>query len=346
MNRAILFLQLGGPETLDDVRGFLYRLFSDPDVITVRSNLLRKAIAASIALGRQKASRALYASIGGGSPIRRLTEEQARGVEAVLRAAGRDAVVRAAMTCSAPLVEDVVAELAAAGVDRFLALPLYPQYCSATTGSVFDAVSAELQRWRWVPALRFVDHYHDDPRYVAALAQSVREHWRKQSPGERLLFSFHGIPKRSVLAGDPYYCQCLKTARLTAETLALPAEQWAVSFQSRLGRAEWLKPYTAELLPQWARDGIRRVDVLCPGFSADCVETLEEIAIRNREYFEGAGGTSLSYIPALNARADHISFLADFALEQLQSWPEVDMPSDPEVIAERGRRARELGASH
>jgi len=348
---AVLLVNLGTPDapTTGAVRRYLAEFLWDPRVVEIPRPIWWLILNGVILPLRPGRTAATYKKIWTeeGSPLLVNAQRQRDALEQTLaqRIEG-DLTIALAMRYGNPSIRDTLGALRAARVSRLLVLPLYPQYCSATTGSVFDAVSAELQRWRWVPALRFVDHYHDDPRYVAALAQSVREHWRKQSPGERLLFSFHGIPKRSVLAGDPYYCQCLKTARLTAETLALPAEQWAVSFQSRLGRAEWLKPYTAELLPQWARDGIRRVDVLCPGFSADCVETLEEIAIRNREYFEGAGGTSLSYIPALNARADHISFLADFALEQLQSWPEVDMPSDPEVIAERGRRARELGASH
>ena len=173
----------------------------------------------------------------------------------------------------------------------------------------------------------------------------MRDHWRRHAPAERLLFSFHGIPARNVAAGDPYARQCENTARLVASALALPQERWAVSFQSRLGRAEWLRPYTAELLPAWAREGVREVDVISPGFSADCVETLEEIAIRYREDFERAGGASLRYIPALNARRDHIEFLADLAAEQLRGWPESGSTIDPPAPEGSLRGTREIGAA-
>jgi ferrochelatase len=154
------------------------------------------------------------------------------------------------------------------------------------------------------------------------------------------------VPKRSVLAGDPYYCQCLKTARLVAESLELSSDRWAVSFQSRLGRAEWLQPYTVEQLREWARAGVRRVDVICPGFAADCLETLEEIALRYREEFEKAGGAALRYVPALNARADHVAFLAGLIARNLQGWPEPHKSQSGASAAESARRAREMGAVH
>jgi ferrochelatase len=218
-------------------------------------------------------------------------------------------------------------------------LPLYPQYSAATTGTAFDAVSEVLKSWRWVPELRFINHYHDREGYLAAVANSIREHWAQHGPGERLLFSFHGMPKRTLRLGDPYFCQCQKTARLIAERLSLREERWQISFQSRFGRAEWLQPYTDKTLRQWAREGIRRVDVVCPGFAADCLETLEEIAMLNKEGFLGAGGERLQYIPALNDRADHIAVLADMVDGCAQDWYEAS-PED----AERLRRARALGA--
>ena len=234
LKRAILFLQLGGPETLDDVRGFLYRLFSDPDVITVRSNLLRKAIAASIAVGRQKASRALYASIGGGSPIRRLTEEQARGVEAVLRGAGRDAVVRAAMTCSAPLVEDVVAELAAAGVDRFLALPLYPQYSLTTTKGSLERSRAAVARSAPRAQLFETGSFPTHPLFVEAHAEGIREELARfpdpRPEAVHLLFSAHSIPKKLVdRKGDPYQREIEASVAAIRDRLG-----WTGSLHSRV----------------------------------------------------------------------------------------------------------------
>jgi len=183
-----------------------------------------------------------------------------------------------------PSIPAALAELRAAGVRRLLVLPLYPQYSATTVASTFDAVATELRTWRWLPEMRFITHYHDDSGYLDALANNIRA-VRVEQPGERLLFSFHGLPKRNLLAGDPYHCQCHKTARLVAERLGLDAGQWAVAFQSRFGRAEWLQPYTSALLTDWAKAGIKTVDVVCPGFAADCLETLEEIAVENRLTF-------------------------------------------------------------
>jgi ferrochelatase len=203
---------------------------------------------------------------------------------------------------------------------RILVLPAYPQYFSGTTGSTFDAVAAVLHEWRRIPALRFVADYHDDPGYVAAVAQSVRELWEREGEPQRLLFSFHGIPARLEQAGDPYPRQCRRTATLVADALGLPYERWLVAFQSRFGREKWLEPYTDRTLEAWARDGVRRVDVVCPGFAADCLETLEEIALLNRDRFLAAGGERFRYVPALNDRADHIEALAALAARNLAGW--------------------------
>jgi protoporphyrin/coproporphyrin ferrochelatase len=212
-------------------------------------------------------------------------------------------------------------------------LPLYPQYAAVTSGSTFDAVAAELAGWRWVPDLRFVASYHDEPGYVAALAASVREAWAEGGQPEKLLFSFHGIPRRYFLAGDPYFCHCHKTARLVAEQLALPADRYQVSFQSLFGREEWLRPYTEETLRSLVAGGLRSLDVICPGFSADCLETLEEIDGQNREIFLHSGGERYRYIPALNDRSDHLRFLADLVRRNLHGWLE---PADADL---RGREA-------
>jgi ferrochelatase len=348
---AVLLVNLGTPDlpTTGAVRRFLAEFLWDPRVVEIPRPLWWLVLNVVVLPLRLRRTVAAYKKIwtDEGSPLLVYSHRQRDGLEqALARRLPGELSVALAMRYGNPSIPEALAALRAARVRRVLVLPLYPQYCSATAGSVFDALSAELRRWRWVPALRLVDHYHDEPGFITALAQSVREHWRAHAPGERLLFSFHGIPRQSVLAGDPYYCQCLKTARLVAEALELPKERWAVSFQSRVGRAEWLKPYTAELLPQWASAGVRTVDVICPGFSADCLETLEEIALRNREDLEHAGGTSLNYVPALNARPDHIEFLADLVLRHLQGWSEVEAETDPRIVAESARRARELGAKH
>jgi ferrochelatase len=230
---------------------------------------------------------------------------------------------------------------------RVLVLPLYPQYSATTTASTFDAVSAELRSWRWLPEMRFVNQYHDHPGYVAALVQSVRTHWENNGEPDRLLFSFHGLPREYFLNGDPYYCHCQKTARLTAEALGLAPERWHVSFQSRVGNKEWLRPYTDETLKAWGGEGVGSVQVLCPGFSADCLETLEEIAVENRDYFLSSGGKEFGYIPALNDDAAHMDALADLVLRHAAGWPEAagdDATWAPASLEERLHRAGAQGA--
>jgi ferrochelatase len=218
---------------------------------------------------------------------------------------------------------------------------MYPQYSGTTTGSVFDAVTRALSRRRWVPELRFLNHYHDATGYVAALAASIRDHWDMYGRGERLLMSFHGVPKQTLLDGDPYHCQCQKTARLVAEALELDEGEWQISFQSRVGRAEWLRPYTDETLETWGRERAGLVDVVCPGFSADCLETLEEIAMENAELFRSAGGGDLRYIPALNARDDHVSFLTRTVEKSIAGWPEADPDWSLSETARQLEKSRE-----
>jgi ferrochelatase len=219
-----------------------------------------------------------------------------------------------------PSIPYALRQLQAANVRRLLVLPLFPQYSATTVASTFDAVTTELQRWRWLPELRFITHYHDQAGYIAALVESIREAWQRNGQSEKLVFSFHGIPKRYFMNGDPYYCECQKTARLVAEALDLPKERYVVAFQSRFGREEWLKPYTSETLEELAKHGVQSVDVICPGFAADCLETLEEIDGENREVFLEAGGRTYHYIPALNDSPAHLQALSDLALKHLQGW--------------------------
>ncbi|MCB1743097.1 MAG: ferrochelatase, partial [Gammaproteobacteria bacterium] len=235
-------------------------------------------------------------------------------------------------------------ELRLAGVTRLLVLPLFPQYAGSTTGSTFDALGRALSRWRWVPELRFVNGYHDHPAYVEAVARSIEHHRARHGSGEILLLSFHGLPKRYLLSGDPYFCQCQATARLIAERLRLGKDDWRIVFQSRFGREEWLQPYTDETLKQLAADGVRRVDIVCPGFSADCVETLEEIAIEAAATFKEAGGESLSYVPALNADPDHINLVTSLIRDQIDDWRQ-SARADRAELERRQQRAMALGAS-
>ena len=219
-----------------------------------------------------------------------------------------------------PSIRAALEELRDRGCRRLLVLPLYPQYFAGTTGSTFDAVFEVLKSWRWVPEVRTVGHYHDDPAYIGALAQSVRDTWTREGEPQRLLLSFHGIPVRYARAGDPYAEHCERTAALLTAKLALGSERCSTTFQSRFGREAWLEPFTDSTLKTWGRAGVESVDVVCPGFAADCLETLEEIRILNRGFFLEAGGKRFRYIPALNDRADHIQALAGIAARHLQGW--------------------------
>jgi ferrochelatase len=257
---------------------------------------------------RPRQSAQKYASIWtpDGSPLAVHTRAQATLLKGYLgNRAPRPVQVDFAMRYGEPSVEQAILRLKAAGCERLLVLPLYPQYAASSTGSVFDAVAATLARLRNPPELRLVKHFHDHPGYIAALAESVREHWAQHGRPEKLLMSFHGVPRRSLEQGDPYHCECQKTGRLLAEALGLAPHEWQVTFQSRFGRAEWLKPYTQPTLEALARQGVGRVDVICPGFVADCLETLEEIAVEAKRAFLAAGGRGVP-LHSVSQRAPHL----------------------------------------
>lgn len=324
--RAVLFLQLGGPETLDDVTGFLYRLFSDPDVIRVRPALVRKAIAASIALGRRKKSRALYASIGGGSPIRRLTEAQASGTEALLAAAQRPAAVRAGMTCSAPLVEDVVRGLAADGVNRFLAFPLYPQYSLTTTKGALERSRAAVSRFAPGSSLREVGSFPTHPLFVEAHAEGIREELAKfpdpRTESVHLLFSAHSIPKKLVTReGDPYASEVEASTKAILSRLAWSGPV-TLAYQSKLGPVEWLGPSTSDVLGDLGRQGAKQVLVVPIAFVTDHVETLQEIDQLFAGQAKAAGIEHFRRTPGLNSRPTFLRGLAEIALSSRDFWAE------------------------
>jgi ferrochelatase len=235
------------------------------------------------------------------------------------------------MSYGNPSIAGAIDKLLAKGARRILTLPLYPQYSATTTASVFDAVSRKFATLRAIPEARFINDYHDAPGYIDALASSVREVWAREGHRDKLLLSFHGIPKKMVSNGDPYKRQCEKTAQLLANTLSLGDDEWLLTYQSRVGREEWISPYTDETLRTLGAQGLASVDVVCPGFSADCLETLEEIAMQNAEFFCGSGGGTLRYIPALNARDDHVQFLADLVAEHTAGW--VNSDDDKQAIS-------------
>ncbi len=311
---AVLLTNLGTPDapTTLAVRRYLAEFLSDPRVVEVPRWLWLPLLHGVILRTRPRRSAKAYQRVWPqtGSPLLHHSKRQAGALEARLRAAGHGVPVRLGMRYGNPSIADALAEFRGQGLARLIVLPLYPQYSATTTGSTFDALSRELRRWRRVPQLAFSDSYHDHPGYIAALAKSVRERWTRTPRAERILFSFHGVPQRYLHAGDPYFCHCHVTARLLAEALDLAPGRYGVAFQSRVGREPWVKPYTDEVLVEWARAGVRSVDVLCPGFSADCLETLEEIDIGERARFLATGGERFRYIPALNDDAAHIEALS------------------------------------
>ncbi|MCK5669577.1 MAG: ferrochelatase, partial [Gammaproteobacteria bacterium] len=253
-----------------------------------------------------------------GSPLLAISKKQAAAIQKFLDDHATEKFhVELAMRYGNPSIQSGLKKLQQANAKRIIILPLYPQYSASTTASTFDAVADILKTWRNIPEIHQVKHYHDRPDYIDALAESITEHWQQTKRAEKLLFSFHGIPKAYFDAGDPYYCECHKTARLVAEKLKLDEEEWMLTFQSRFGPKEWLKPYTDITLKELASQGIKNVDVVCPGFSADCLETLEEINIRYRETFLTAGGENFIYIPALNDRPAHINALTNIILNHI-----------------------------
>lgn len=324
---GVLLINLGTPAapTAPAVREYLAEFLSDPRVIDYPRWLWWPILHGVILRVRPSRSAHAYAQIWteNGSPLLVHTRAlAARLRERLASELGDEIPVAVGMTYGKPSIADALRELHAANVRRLIVLPLYPQYSASTTGSAFDALSRALQRWRWLPELQFITQYHDHPDYIAAVAERLLAHWRMH--GRRhLLLSFHGLPKRYLKAGDPYHCQCLKTARLLAEQLALKEGEWSVSFQSRVGREEWLRPYTDELLKQYARKGPKQVTVMCPGFAVDCLETLEEIAIRNRGDFLASGGEHFDYAPALNASDLHVAALTSVLLPRVRFWPAV-----------------------
>lgn len=342
---GILLTNLGTPDapTPPAVRRYLAQFLADPRIDTGLPRWLWWMILHGIILRtRPRKTAALYQVIWEveGSPLLRIAKAQATAVETALQA-NRKAPVKVAlgMRYGNPSIADALRQLRAANAQRLLVLPLYPQYASATTASTLDAVFAELQTWRWLPELRCVTHYHDHPGYLQSLAQSIRDYWQTHGgPPAKLLLSFHGIPQRVFLDGDPYYCECHKTARLLAERLGLRDDQWKVTFQSRFGKEPWLQPYTDETLRALGEQQCPRVDVACPGFSADCLETLEEISHTNRQIFQHAGGGEFHYIPALNDRPDHIEALTQIVEQQL--WSDATIPEA--AHQDRARRAEAL----
>ena len=333
---GVLLCNLGTPAAPDSgsVRSYLREFLSDRRVVELAPAAWLPILYGIILPFRPRRSANAYREIWGkdGSPLLSISNAQRAALESRLRDQYSPLIeVALGMRYGSPSIATALRALRAANVQRLLVLPAYPQYAAATVGSSFDALAAEMRRWRWVPELRFVSGYHADDGYIAALAASVRRHWREHGDAQHLLLSFHGIPQACFDAGDPYFCQCQATARLLCERLELSSEQSTVSFQSRFGPKQWLRPYTDATLIALAERGVKKVDVICPGFSADCLETLEEIAIQYRDVFRQHGGEELRYIPALNDDPAHIDALANIVRRHAADWPQMGEDFDPDT---------------
>lgn len=337
---GVLLTNLGTPDEANPkaLKRYLKQFLSDPRVVEVPRLLWWFILNGVILNIRPRRSARAYQTVftDQGSPLLFHTVCQTKAVAAELATRGYpDLVVDFAMRYGNPSFQSVLERMMQQGVRKLIVLPLYPQYSASTSASSFDELARDFMQRRWLPDLRFISHYHDYPAYIAACANRIREHWQQHGQADKLLFSYHGIPKRYLMNGDPYHCECYKTSRLIAEALQLKPEQYVTTFQSRFGREEWLKPYTDETLKALPAQGVSSVQVFCPGFSADCLETIEEIGEENKEYFEHAGGKRYEYISALNDRPDHIQALSQLIIDNLQGW---QLTADPERLA----RAQQL----
>ncbi|WP_137719397.1 ferrochelatase [Methylobacillus flagellatus] len=349
---GILLLNLGTPDapTAAALRPYLKQFLSDRRVVEIPRAIWWFILNGIILPLRPRKSAEKYAQVWTeeGSPLLVYATRQTEQLRSLLASKVSTPVsVALGMSYGNPSVASAMDKLRAEGCDRILVMPLYPQYAASSTASALDAVWRLLLRTRNVPAIRSLRHYHDHPAYITALADSVREYWSMHGRPDKLVMSFHGVPRRSLDLGDPYHCECHKTGRLLAEALGLEKDQYMVCFQSRFGKAEWLKPYLAATLESLGKQKLGRVDVICPGFSSDCLETLEEIAMEGKATFLQNGGGSFHYIPALNVRTGWMEALIQIVLGELHGWVSAD--ADPAMAHHEAQlsrlRAKALGAS-
>ncbi|MGQ8365583.1 ferrochelatase [Glaciecola sp. 1036] len=340
---GVLITNLGTPEapTAQALKPYLKQFLSDPRVVEVPKLIWWFILNGIILNIRPKRSAKAYETVwtDEGSPLLTHTKAQATAIDNKLKAEfGDQVVVDFAMRYGQPSVTSAIDKMLNSGVRKLLVLPLYPQYCASTTASTFDAVAEDFTQRRWIPELRFINQYHDNPSYIKCVADKIRAHREVHGNADKLVFSYHGIPKRYLLNGDPYHCQCYKTSRLIATELGLSEDEYLTSFQSRFGREEWLKPYTDETLKSLPAKGVKSVQIVCPGFSSDCLETIEEIGEENREYFLHSGGESYQYIAALNSDEQHIDMLVGLVKENIAGW-QIEQDT-----TQRAQLAKALGA--
>ena len=348
---GILLANLGTPDapTAKALRPYLQQFLMDRRVVEIPRFIWCWILHCIILVFRPKKSAEKYASIWrkDGSPLMVYAQQQKSLFKGYLsQKINSPFAVELGMTYGNPGMKSAIESLKMQGCDRILVFPLYPQYAASSTAAALDAVWRVLLKMRNVPAIRTIKHYHDHPAYIQALAQQVNAHWQQHGQPDKLVMSFHGVPKFHLLKGDPYHCECHKTGRLLAEALGLSKDRYEIAFQSRFGRQEWLQPYLANTLEKLGNQGIRRIDVMCPGFSSDCLETLEEIAMEGKHIFQHAGGGEYYYIPALNAEERWITAMTVIALEHLQGWVSADFNQSEAEAADKAsqERARAMGA--
>jgi len=344
---GILLINLGTPDapTAKAVRPYLKEFLGDPRVVEIPKPIWWLILNGIILNVRPKKSAAKYATIwtNEGSPLRVHTDKQAALLQGYLGERTKaPLVVDYAMRYGNPSIPSVMRKFKEQNCQRVLVVPMYPQYAASSTATAFDIVFDELRHMRNTPALRTIRNYHDHPGYIKALANNINDYWMKNGRPDKLVMSFHGVPRYTLEKGDPYHCECQKTGRLLAQQLGLKPEQYTLSFQSRFGKAEWIKPYTTSTLLELGKQKTRRVDVVCPGFVADCLETLEEIAQEGKEDFQHVGGGEYHYIPCLNEHNDWMHALTDLVMENLHGW--LGEPNAAELEQTR-MRAMAMGAA-
>ena len=321
---GVLLSNLGTPDKPQrkELKVYLKEFLSDPRVIETPKLIWQIILNGIILNTRPQKSAKNYQKVwtDEGSPLLVILNKQKKLTQDLLKKENLELEFATGMRYGNPSIAKGLEELREKNCNKIIVLPMYPHYCAATTGSTFDAVTNIMQKWRWVPSFRFISTYHDHPDYIKALANSIQKHWDKHGKPDKILFSYHGIPKKYFTKGDPYHCLCSKTTRLVREQMGLTEEFAMTTFQSRFGPEEWLQPYTDKTVEKLAKDKIEHLQIVAPGFSADCLETIEELDGENREIFEEHGGKKFSYIPCLNDQSDHISLIGALIKNELQGW--------------------------
>ncbi len=321
---GVLITNLGTPDAPNkkELKVYLNQFLSDPRVIELPKILWQILLKLVILQIRPSKSAEAYKQIwtDKGSPLLDIANRQLDKIQSSFSSKNENIVFEVGMRYGNPSIPDALIKLQKKQVRRLLVLPMYPQYCAATTGSTFDEVTNVLQKWRWIPEMRFINQYFEEKNYIEALSNSIKSFWKKTPKPQKIIFSYHGIPKRYLINGDPYHCFCLKTTRLVKEYMGLSDDEIITTFQSRFGREEWLKPYTSETLKELPKQGIKNIHIISPGFSSDCLETLEELEEENKEYFMESGGENYHYIPCLNDHDDHIDVFVNLIKKHTQGW--------------------------